>query len=128
MMRLRRALAPIAAIWLSCQLGAVALVPVALWAGAAAERTAGCTCGHGTHAMCPMHHHKPAGSSSSTCSMQPVNSGPSAVLTVLVGPPGFIPGSPSSLVVPDLSTRIAHVDAGVRGERPVPPDPPPPRA
>src|SRR3954471_16754958 len=118
MTRLRRALAPLAAIWLVCQLGAAGLVPGALSAGggpaplsagAGQERAAGCTCGHGAHAMCPMHHHKPSGPDR-TCSMQPVNTAPAAVLSALVGVPGFMPGSTSLLIAPDAS---AH--AGISG-------------
>src|SRR4051812_27772401 len=127
MTRLRRALAPIAAIWLVCQLGAVALVPAALAASASDQRVAGCTCGHGAHAICPMHHHKPSGPDR-TCSMQPVNSSPTVVLSALVGLPGFIPGITSSLVAPDASTYAGKTDADDRSRRPVPPDPPPPRA
>jgi hypothetical protein len=127
MTRLRRALAPLAAIWLVCQLGAIALVPAALAASAGQERAAGCTCGHGTHAMCPMHHHKPSRPDRS-CSMQPVNSTPTAVLSALVGLPGFIPGFTSSLIAPDASTHIGKADVDDPGRRPVPPDPPPPRA
>src|SRR3954452_11502883 len=96
MTRLRRALTPLAAIWLVCQLGAAALVPAALSAGAGQERAAGCTCGHGAHAMCPMHHHKPSGPDR-TCSMQPVNTAPAAVLSALVGAAGFIAGAAALL-------------------------------
>src|SRR6476620_12728156 len=127
MTRLRRALAPLAAIWLVCQLGAAALVPAALSASAGQERAAGCTCGHGTHAMCPMHHHKPSGPDR-TCSMQPVNTTPTAVLSALVGLPGFVPGATSALVSPDASTHAEKTAVDDRGRRPLPPDPPPPRA
>lgn len=128
MTRLRRLLAPLAAIWLSCQIGAVALVPVAMWLNAADPHAAECTCGHGADAMCPMHRHKPAGSSSSHCSMQATNGTGTAVLTTLVGVAGLIPESMSSLVAPVPSTNVSPADVDVRGERPVPPDPPPPRA
>src|SRR3954454_12240356 len=127
MTRLRRALAPLAAIWLVCQLGAAALVPAALSAGAGQERAAGCTCGHGAHAMCPMHHHQPSGPDR-TCSMQPVNTAPAAVLSALVGLPGFRPGATSSLLAPDTSVHAGTAGVDDRGRPPLPPDPPPPRA
>jgi hypothetical protein len=60
--------------------------------------------------------------------MQPVNSTPTAVLSALVGLPGFIPGFTSSLIAPDASTHIGKADVDDPGRRPVPPDPPPPRA
>jgi hypothetical protein len=128
MTRLRRALAPLAAIWLSCHIGTVALVPVALWVSAADPHAAECTCGHGADAVCPMHRHKPAGNTNSTCAMQAVNGAATAVLSTLVGVSGFIPESKPSLAAPVPSTRVRPIDVVVRGERPVPPDPPPPRA
>ena len=127
MTRLRRALAPLAAIWLSCQIGTVALVPVALWVNAADPHAAECTCGHGADAMCPMHRHKPAGDPNSHCSMQASNETGTGVLTTIVGAGGLIPESTPSLVAPVPSMNVRPADADVRGERPVPPDPPPPR-
>jgi hypothetical protein len=128
MTRLRRVLAPLALIWLSCQIGTVALGPIALWVSAAHPHAAECTCGHGADAMCPMHHHKPAGNSNSPCSMQAANSTGTAVLTTIFGVAGPIPESAASLVAPVPSTSVGPADVDVRGERPVPPDPPPPRA
>lgn len=128
MTRVRRALAPLAAMWLSCQIATVALVPVALWVSAADPHAAECTCGHGADAMCPMHHHKPTGNTNGNCAMQAANSPATAVLTALVGVAGLIPEATGSFVAPVPSTRVRTSDADVRGERPVPPDPPPPRA
>ena len=128
MTRLRRALVPLAALWLSCQVGTVALVPVALWVTAADPHAAECTCGHGADAMCPMHRHKPAGAPTSDCSMQAANETGTAVLTSLVGVTGLVPQATPSLVGLIPSTHVRSFDVGVRGERHVPPDPPPPRA
>ena len=91
MTRLRRVRAPLAAIWLSCQIGTVALVPVALWISAADPHAAECTCEHGADAMCPMHRHTPAGNTNSDCAMQAANGADAAVLTTLVGVAGLIP-------------------------------------
>src|SRR5258708_9436 len=128
MTRLRRLLAPLAAIWLSCQIGTVALVPAAMWISAADPHAAECTCGHGADARCPMHRHKPAGNSSSHCSMQATNGAGTAVLTTIFGVAGLIPESAPLLVAPVPSTSVSPADVDVRGERPVPPDPPPPPA
>jgi hypothetical protein len=128
MMRLRRGLAPLAAIWLSCQIGTIALVPVALWVSAADPHAAECTCGHGVDALCPMHRHRPAGNQNSHCSMQAANGAGTAVLRTFVGVAGLIPESTPLLVVPVPSTSVSPADVDLPGERPVPPDPPPPRA
>lgn len=128
MTRLRRALVPLAAMWLSCQIGTVVFAPVALWISASDPHAAECTCGHGADALCPMHRHKPAGVPKSDCSMQAANETGTAVLTTIVGAAGLIPESTPSLVAPVSSMNVAPTDVDVRGERPVPPDPPPPRA
>jgi hypothetical protein len=125
MTHLRRVLVPVMAIWLFCQVGTVALVPVALWITAADPHAAECTCGHGVGAMCPMHH-KPTGGSM-PCALQAANGPGTAVLTTLVGNAGLITEPPQS-IQPPTSTRCARAaDVQVAGERPVPPDPPPPR-
>ena len=80
MTHLRRVLAPVTAIWLFCQVGAVALVPAALWITAADSHGVECTCGHGLGAICPMHH-KPA-DDPAACAMKAANTG-TAVLTTL---------------------------------------------
>ena len=128
MTRLRRVLVPLAAMWLSCQLGTVALAPVVLWVSAADPTAAECTCGHGADAMCPMHHHQSPDGPSSHCSMQAATETGTGVLTSLVGAAGPIPESTPSLIAPVPSMRVSPAGVDVRGERPVPPDPPPPRA
>jgi hypothetical protein len=127
MTRLRRALVPLVAMWLSCQIGTVALVPVALWVSVADPHAAGCTCGHGADAMCPMHRYKHAGDPNSHCSMQSSNETGTGVLTTIVGAGGLVPESTPSLVAPVPSMNVSPTDVDARGERPVPPDPPPPR-
>ena len=54
-MRLRRLLGPLAAVWIACQLCFLVGGPIALVARVADEEPE-CTCTHGDHAMCPMHH------------------------------------------------------------------------
>jgi hypothetical protein len=126
MTHLRRALAPLAAIWLTCQIGTVALVPLALWVPAADPHAAECTCGHGDGAMCPMHH-KPIGGSA-PCAMQAANGSGTAVLTTLVGTAGLIPERTVAIRPGILSEQFRPADAALVGERAVPPDPPPPRS
>ena len=126
MRHLRRVLAPVTAIWLFCQIGSVALVPVALWTSAADLDAEACTCGHGPGAMCLMHH-KPAGESV-PCAMQAANNSGAAVLNTLVGTAGLVPEPPRSSQPAAPSARVRALDVHVDGERPVPPDPPPPRA
>jgi len=43
MTRLRRAHVPLIAMWLSCQIGMIALVPLALWVSAVEPHAAECT-------------------------------------------------------------------------------------
>lgn len=126
MTRLRRGLAPVAAIWLCCQVGTMALAPVALWVTAADPHSVECTCGHGDGAMCPMHH-KPT-NESGTCAMQAANLPGSAVLAAITGITGVVTGSAISIGPASVTTQAPKADVHVDGRRPIPPDPPPPRA
>jgi hypothetical protein len=125
MTHLRRMLAPLAVIWLFCQAGTVALVPVALWIAAADPHGVECTCGHGLGAICPMHH-KPA-DDPEPCGMNAANTG-AAVLTTLIGTAGLVAEPTRSIQPPIPSVYPRASDVHLVGERPVPPDPPPPRA
>jgi hypothetical protein len=126
MARLRRLLAPVTAIWLCCQLGTVTLVPVALWVSASDPHAVECTCGHDVGAMCPMHR-KPAGESA-PCAMQAANGPGTAVLTTLVGTAGLVPETMRTIHPHVLSERLRPSNSHAADARPVPPDPPPPRA
>jgi hypothetical protein len=125
MPQLRRVLAPAAALWLFCQAGTVTLVPVALWITAVDPHAVACTCGHGPDMTCPIHH-KPA-SSPTECAMQAADGSGTAVLTSLVGLTGLLP-EPMPVLAEAAATHGAAPDAHLLGERPIPPDPPPPRA
>ena len=126
MSQLRRVLAPVTAIWLSCQVGTLALAPIALWFTAADPHGVECTCGHGAGAMCPMHH-KPIDESES-CTLQAANLPGSAVLTAITGITGLVPVSMTSIGPATSTKRVSNADVQVEGRRPIPPDPPPPRA
>ena len=61
MTRVRRAAAPIAAIWLLIQTSALVVLPAAFYA-ASGHAPIECTCAHdGSHHDCPMHHAWPVG-------------------------------------------------------------------
>jgi hypothetical protein len=122
---LRRMLAPLTAIWLCCQIGTVALVPVALWISATDPHAAECECGHGVGAMCPMHH-KPTGRTS--CAIQSASHSGIAVLMSVAGVAGPMPEQTLSIRPPASSIVLRLTGVHIAGERPVPPDPPPPRA
>jgi len=125
MAQLRHVLAPFTAIWLFCQIGAVASAPLAVWISTTDRHLAECTCGHGDGAMCPMHH-KPAGKSS-PCALQAANGSATAVLTTFVVMVGFIAEPTPSILAANPSKHSLAADVNLTGECPVPPDPPPPR-
>ena|SRR6185436_13009198 len=126
MTRLRSAIAPLAAAWLFCQIGTVvASVPLVFWITAADPHAEECTCGHADGVMCPMHH-KPFGRPT-PCAMHAANSSGAAVVTTFVGVAGLTPEPTLSIRPADSSLRSLPGDVREAGERPVPPDPPPPR-
>lgn len=126
MLRLRRVLAPLTALWLLCQVGTAALVPVVLRETPVSAHGTECTCGHGDDMMCPMHHH--AAGKPVQCAMQPLDHSSTAVLMALAGVAGFI-APPRPSIQPALSVPHTHAAVDLPlGPRPVPPDPPPPRA
>lgn len=126
MASLRRVLTPLTAVLLICQAGTVALAPVALSVTASDPHAAACECGHGPGAMCPMHH-KPGGRPEG-CAMQAASSPAAAVLTILSGTTGLLTERTYSIPAPVTTALPQTADVHFAGERPVPPDPPPPRA
>jgi hypothetical protein len=83
-------------VWLSCQAGLLAMVPVVLWAGIADELPE-CTCTHGDHAMCPMHHKQVRGST--ICLMRSADSSNGALLRSIVSFVGVL-ASPTPVMIP----------------------------
>lgn len=126
MTRLRRVLPFVTAIWLCGQVGTIALVPVALRISTANPHAAECSCGHGDGATCPMHHTSRDGESA-PCAMRAVDTSGTAVLTSLVGTTGLLAESPRSIPPPIPAEHRRTADMHAAGERPVPPEPPPPR-
>jgi hypothetical protein len=121
---LRRVLPGVAFAWLLCQSATLALAPASLWPGSADELLE-CTCGHGEHAVCPMHH-KPA-PGSTICLMGRAHDNTTAVLTSLFAGAGPLPAPPAPSA-PDARPAIVIAEDTTRSLRQAPPDPPPPRA
>jgi len=115
MVRLRRALGPLVAVWLLCQAGGAA----AIWLPAFDD----CACPHGDGAVCPMHH----GVTSKGCSMRGVDNSAALTLASLLAPAAPAP-TPAASAPIQSAARSVVADRFADGLRPVPPDPPPPRA
>jgi hypothetical protein len=60
--------------------------------------------------------------------MQASNNTEDAVLTTLAGIAGLVPESILSIGPADATKYVTRADVRVIGRRPIPPDPPPPRA
>jgi hypothetical protein len=125
MLRLRRALGRIAIVWLVCQAATLTLVPTAFSSGSAGIHLVECTCSHGDHATCPMHH-KPA-PDSKLCLMRSANDSGIAVLSWLLNGVGLVPSTTHGAVAASQPARV-FFDVTTASLRPAPPDPPPPRA
>jgi hypothetical protein len=123
MRSVRLALGPLVSVWLTCQLAAAGLTPLALSAGSADVNAVQCTCGQGVHATCPTHHRPAPGSK--ICVMRGT-SDQATLLTSLFGIVGLMPGS-TPLLDRAPSGRLAIIESQMTAEHPVPPDPPPPR-
>ena len=125
MTRLRSALGPIAAAWLLCQvLGSIA-APV-VFASTSVENPLECTCLHGDHGICPMHH-KPAAPGSTLCLMRGAGDSNAALLSSVFGALGLVPAPAEVFFVPS-DQPIVLIDVTTTSLRPAAPDPPPPRA
>jgi hypothetical protein len=123
MIRLRRALGPLAAVWLACQAATLTFGSVVLWA-AVETPGAECTCA-GDHGICPMHHRPADGVK--RCLLQSASDSDAAVLTALLGHVGLTP-APVQVFVPAPIVTSTPIDTTAGTLRPPPPDPPPPRA
>jgi hypothetical protein len=125
MLRLRGALGPIAGVWLIYQMAAMALVPAAVMAGSVDERQVECSCPHrSTGGACPMHKTAPG---STLCLVRSADSSGQAVLSSLLGPVGVVPALVALISPLPIGTFILVARRTV-SDRPLPPDPPPPRA
>jgi hypothetical protein len=122
----RRAVLPMAIVWLAFQVGLVASAPVSLLLHPLTGQThdAECTCIHGQHAICPMHHRSmPA---TGGCVMQgaaPISGVPGSLQHA-----GIVVSPASLLIQPETPPADRSIDRLWVSLRPVPPDPPPPLA
>lgn len=124
MTRVRRVLGRVAVAWLLCQGATLVAAPIGFWVGSA-EGLLECTCSHGDHAICPMHH-KPA-RGPKVCLMQNADDSGAAVLSSLFGAVGVVP-APVEVFVPLSEHIISLIEVQTTSLGPAPPDPPPPRA
>jgi hypothetical protein len=118
---LRRMLGPVATVWLLCQAAGLTSAPLIVWITSPAHVDE-CTCGHGAHAMCPMHHRP----SETECSMRAADDKSTAILSSLLPGVGVLARSTAS-IVPGPTLTILRLDVVVASLRPPAPDPPPPR-
>ncbi len=124
MASMRRALARLAVAWLLCEATTWALSPVVLWASE--SHSLECTCAHGEHAICPMHH-KDSAPGVRTCVIRSADGEGVAVLTWLLTGVGLVPaGTVAAVLLVEPLPMI--VDVTTASLRPPPPEPPPPRA
>jgi len=117
MSRLRRVLGPLVAVWLLCQAGGAA----SAWIAAADD----CGCPHDAGGMCPMH--SASAKRAKGCAMRTADASAALTVASLFGPVAPIP-APAASVPVFVSVRAVVVDSTADSLRPVPPDPPPPRA
>lgn len=123
MTRLRRILRPVVVTWLLCQAATLSLAPIAFSTGTV--ELLECTCTHGDHAVCPMHH-RPA-PDSTLCLMQSADENREAVFGPLVGAVGLLP-TKTEVAAPAVERPLISLETTTAFLRPAPPDPPPPRA
>jgi hypothetical protein len=119
--RVRRGLVCISIFWLTAQC-ALLLTPSLILLAAVHQEATECSCAHGAHAMCPMHHRATPGSK--ICFIGSVN-GDLATLGSLFQV-GLVP-SVGSVSAPPVVTATSIDLTSTITLRPVPPDPPPPR-
>lgn len=121
---LRRTLGPFTAAWLLCQVAALLAGPAVFWV-TSAEALLECTCTHGDHATCPMHHKATLGSK--VCLVRSADDSGTAVVTSLLGSAGLV-SVPVQVVAPRPAHTLVLTEVTTLSLRPAPPDPPPPRA
>jgi hypothetical protein len=124
MERIRRALGSVALAWLFCQTATLTLAPAVFRSMSADRAAVECTCTHGDHATCPMHHRTAPGST--ICLMRSADDGAVAAFSWLFNL-GIVPAA-APAVIPDRAPRFRPGGFPAAASRPAPPDPPPPRA
>ena len=121
MPRLRHLLGRLTMLWLLCQSTSMALVP-AILGPLEMSYLLECTCAHGDHASCPMHHRPTPGSN--RCAMRGLADFEPAVVASLLGPVGVIAVGSSS-IAPPQAVSVRPLERSTIVFRAAPPDPPP---
>jgi hypothetical protein len=122
---MRGLLGRLATVWLLTHAATVIVVPAVLWIAAPEAAPIECTCAHGDHSYCPMHHTRAP--RTGVCVMDSGGSGGAAVVTPLLGHVGIVP-APDPLFTPDRPAYLLTGTPAAAPRRAAPPDPPPPRA
>jgi hypothetical protein len=118
---LRHARALLTSLWLVMQTALLISPSIVLLT--AHEETTECTCAHGDHAICPMHHRPAPGSK--ICLIGGADN-TLATLESLFQAAALMP-SVTSAPVPETTSIASTHSAATITFRPVSPDPPPPR-
>jgi hypothetical protein len=121
MPRFRNLLGRVAMVWLLCQAMPIVLVPAVLWPANGAQLLE-CTCAHGDHTICPMHH--PPASASNRCAMRGLADVEDAAVASLLGPVGLMQDR-GTLVLQPSAIIALQIVANAAALRAAPPDPPP---
>jgi hypothetical protein len=125
MTSLRRVLCPLALLWLICQTATLTVALPAFRMQSTSTNEVVCTCSHGGDGTCPMHHKTSAGSK--LCLTHSADDSGTLVLRSLLGGVGLIPAR-TAATAPDWMGTQPVMDFSAATGRPLPPDPPPPRA
>jgi len=127
MSRIRQRLAWVICGWLSCQLAALTLAPVSIFAASSHSDSITCTCVHGhdgPDAYCPMHHPT---KSKSGCEYRNTTDPDTATIVSLLGPIAVLATAPFHAAPPPITRFPAYSITRFIGFV-APPDGPPPRA
>src|SRR5262245_28077787 len=121
---IRRARVCLTALWLVMQVALLMSPSMVLLAAAHEQTAAECTCTHGEHAICPMHHRPAPGTR--ICLIGSTDDA-LATLGSLFQAAGLMPPIASAIAPAAIPTASVDVTVAIPF-RFVPPDPPPPRA
>lgn len=123
MTRVREALVLLTALWLVMQAALLISPSIVLLAAAHEETAAQCTCSHGEHAICPMHHRPVPGTR--ICLIGSADD-TLATLGSLFQAAGLMPSITSAAAPAPIPTASIDSTSTITF-RSVPPDSPPPR-
>ena len=119
---LRRMVGRIAVTWLLCNVAG--LVSGAIAFAITSHDLTECTCAHGDHTICPMHHRSAAGT---RCAMRAAHDNSMVGFPSVFSIAGIIAPA-TAIAVPAPTTVVVPFDLARPAFRPASPDPPPPRA